>query len=60
VHSSGKTSKTEWTCKWRKVTCSVACHGPGSRRRYCREESTMLGGWEAGIALLPGEGGEDG
>lgn len=34
----------------------------GSRRRYCREEITMLGGWEAGIALLPDAGGgvEDG
>lgn len=30
-----------------------------SRRRYCREVITMLGGWEAGIALLldAGEGG---
>lgn len=32
----------------------------GNRRRYCREQITMLGGWGAGIALLPGAGGEVG
>lgn len=46
----------------RKGTCGVECHGralgspAACRRRCCREEITMLGGWEAGIDLLPGEG----